>query len=76
LKGGLILPIVHINVWTGFGEERVKTLIEKITQVFVDLGVPQHTVEVIVYEIPGTHWNVSGEQASVKFKDQYLTEEQ
>ena len=76
MKGGLILSIVYINVWKGFGEERVKTLIEKITQVFVDLGVPQHAVEVIVYEIPRTHWDVGGEQASVKFKDQYLTEEQ
>jgi 4-oxalocrotonate tautomerase len=70
------LPIVHINIWKGFGEERVKTLIEKTTQVFVDLGVPQHAVEVIVHEIPRTHWGIGGEQASVKFKDQYLTEAQ
>ena len=70
------MPIVHVNVWKGFGEERVKTLIENITKVFVDLGVPQHAVEVIVHEIPKTHWGIGGEAASEKFKDQYLTEAQ
>ena len=70
------MPIVHVNVWKGFGEERVKTLIVNITKVFVDLGVPQHAVEVIVHEIPKTHWGIGGELASEKFKDQYLTEAQ
>ena len=70
------MPLVHVNVWKGFGEERVKTLIENITKVFVDLGVPQHAVEVIVHEIPKTHWGIGGEPASEKFKDQYLTEAQ
>jgi len=70
------LPIVHVNVWKGFGEERVKTLIVNITKVFVDLGVPQHAVEVIVHEIPKTHWGIGGEPASEKFKDQYLTKAQ
>jgi 4-oxalocrotonate tautomerase len=63
------MPVVHINVWKGFGEERVKKLIQKITQVFVELGVPQQAVEIIVHEIPKTHWGVGGEPASEKFKD-------
>ncbi len=69
------MPIVHVNVWKGFGEERVKTLIENITKVFIDLNVPQQAVEVIVHEIPRTHWGIGGEPASEKFKNQYLTEE-
>jgi len=69
------MPIVHVNVWKGFGEDRVKKLIENITQVFVDLNVPQKAVEVIVHEIPRTHWGIGGEPASEKFKNQYLTEE-
>jgi 4-oxalocrotonate tautomerase len=63
------MPVVHINVWKGFGEERVKKLIQKITQVFVELGIPQQAVEIIVHEIPKTHWGVGGEPASEKFKD-------
>jgi len=69
------MPIVHVNVWKGFGEERVKKLIENITKVFMDLDVPQQAVEVIVHEVPRTHWGIGGEPASEKFKNQYLTEE-
>ena len=63
------MPIVHVNVWKGFGEERIKIVIEKITKVFVDVGVPAHAVEVIVHEIPKSHWGVGGEPASEKFKE-------
>jgi len=65
------MPIIHVNVWKGFGDERVKMVIQNITKVFVDLDVPQHAVEVIVHEIPKTHWGIGGEPASEKFKDQH-----
>ena len=45
------MPVIYVNVWEGFGEERIKTVIKNITKVFVDLGVPAHAVEVIVQEI-------------------------
>jgi 4-oxalocrotonate tautomerase len=64
------MPIVHVNVWKGFGQEKAKTVIENITQVFVDLGIPAHAVEVIVHEIQKSHWGVGGEPASEKLKDQ------
>ena len=69
------MPIIQVNVWEGFGEEKVKAVIQNITKVFVDLGIPQHAVEVIVHESPRTHWGIGGEPASEKFKDQYLTED-
>ena len=46
------MPIVHVNVWEGFGKEKAKIVIQKITKVFVDLGIPQQAVEVIVPEVP------------------------
>jgi len=61
------MPIVHVNAWEGFGEEKVKTVIQEITKVFVDLDVPEHAVEVIVHEIPKSHWGIGGEPASEKF---------
>ena len=67
--GGGKMPIVHVNVWKGFGEEKIKTVIQNITKVFVDLGVPAHAVEVIVHEIPKSHWGIGGEPASEKFRD-------
>ena len=38
------MPIIHVNVWDGFGKEKIKTVIQEITKVFVDLGVLEHAV--------------------------------
>jgi 4-oxalocrotonate tautomerase len=62
------MPIVHVNVWEGFGQEKAKTVIEGITKVFVGLGIPAHAVEVLVHEIQKSHWGIAGEPASEKFK--------
>jgi 4-oxalocrotonate tautomerase len=63
------MPIVHVNVWQGFGEEKAKKLIRGITQVFVGLDIPEHAVEVVVHEIPKTHWGIGGQPASERGKD-------
>jgi 4-oxalocrotonate tautomerase len=63
------MPIVHVNVWEGFGKEKTKTVIKKITKIFVDLGIPEQAVDVIVHEIPKSQWGIGGEPASEKFKD-------
>lgn len=63
------MPIVHVNVWKGFGEEKAKLVMQNITQVFVDLGIPAMAVEVIVHEIPQSHWGIGGVPASERFGD-------
>ncbi len=30
------MPIVHVNVWEGFGQKHAKTVIQGITKVFVN----------------------------------------
>ena len=65
------MPIIQVNVWDGFGKEKTKTVIPNITKIFVDLGIPEQAVEVMVHEIPKTHWGIGGEPASEKFKDVY-----
>ena len=67
------MPIVHVNVWEGFGPERAKVVIQGITKVFVDMGIPVHAVEVVVHEIPQSHWGIGGEPATEKFKEDPLT---
>ena len=62
------MPIIHVNVWDGFGKEKIKTVIQEITKIFVDLGVPEHAVEVVVHEIPKSNWGIGGVPASEKFK--------
>lgn len=63
------MPVLHVNVWKGFEQEKIDYLIENLTKVFVDIGVPAHAVEVIIHEIPQSHWGIGGTPASVKFKD-------
>ena len=65
------MPIIQVNVWDVFGKEKTKTVIQNITKIFVDLGIPEQAVEVMVHEIPKTHWGIGGEPASEKFKDVY-----
>ena len=64
------MPIVQVNVWEGFGPDRARKVIEGITQVFEDMEIPRQAVEVIVQEIPKTHWGLGGEACSEKFKDE------
>jgi len=63
------MPIVRVDFWQGVGVGTVKKVIRGITNVMVEQGIPEHAVEVIVYEIPKTHWGVGGEPASEKLKD-------
>lgn len=65
------MPIIHVNVWEGFGEEKSKTVIKGISKVFEDLDIPINAVEVIIHEIPKSHWGIGGEPASEKFKNFY-----
>ena len=60
------MPIVHVNLWEGIGDAKVKVIIRKITDVFVELGIPEHAVEVLVHEISKSHWGIGGVPASEK----------
>lgn len=64
------MPIIDVNVWEGFGQERAKMAIQGITSVFEDVGIPKHAVEVVVHEIPKTHWGIDGEPASDRFPEE------
>jgi 4-oxalocrotonate tautomerase len=58
------MPTVDVKVWKGISEDAVEKIISGITKVFVDLGIPEQAVEVIVYEIPKAHWGIGGKPAS------------
>jgi 4-oxalocrotonate tautomerase len=63
----VLITIVRADFWVG--EDKVKGMIRSITNVTVDLGIPEQAIEVIVYEIPKTHWGVGGGSASEKLND-------
>jgi len=63
------MPFIQVNVWEGFGQKNAKTIIQGITKVFVDFGIPENAVQVVVHEIPKSHWGIGGAPASERFKE-------
>jgi len=58
------MPIVHVNMWKGIPEDKVKQIISGITKVFVDMDIPAQAVEVIIHEVPKAHWGIAGKPAT------------
>ena len=51
-------------MWKGISDSAVEKIIEGIAQVFVNMGIPTQAVEVIVHEIPKSHWGIDGKPAT------------
>jgi 4-oxalocrotonate tautomerase len=64
------MPIVVVKMWTGVSEDAVEKIISGVTKVFVDLGIPERAVEVVVEEVPKTHWGIGGTPASKAMADE------
>ena len=39
------MPVVQVNLWPGFTEEKLKEVIKGITEVFTKMGIPAQAVE-------------------------------
>jgi len=61
------LPVVQVSVWAGMSGENKKRVVEGITRVFEELGVPREAVTVIIYEAPKTNWASGGQLHSEKY---------
>ena len=55
------MPIVQISVWKGVTVENKKKVVEGVTEVFKDLGVPKEAVEIVIYEAPKSNWATGGQ---------------
>lgn len=62
------MPVIHVYVWKGFSNEAKKKVMEGVTKVFTEMGVPAEAVEVIIHEVPMENWGIGGEKASEKLK--------
>jgi len=60
---------VEIKLWAGRDVEFKKKLVEKITKVFEEMGIPREAVSIIIYDIPKENWASGGILHSEKFKD-------
>lgn len=61
------MPVIQVSVWAGISEENKKKIIEGITKVIEEIGVPREAVTVIIYEVPKTDWASGGQLHSEKF---------
>ncbi|WP_269320637.1 4-oxalocrotonate tautomerase [Bacillus sp. UNC41MFS5] len=58
---GITMPLIQVNIMEGRPSEKIKALIENITDTVVEtLVVPKTSVRVLVNEMPKTHWGVAG----------------
>ena len=55
------MPIVQVSVWQGISPENKRKMVEGITKVFEDLGVPKDAVEIVIYEAPKSNWASGGQ---------------
>ena len=59
------MPLIQVNIMEGRPPEKVKQLIENITDTVSEtLDAPKQNVRVLVTEMPKTHWGIAGVPAS------------
>jgi 4-oxalocrotonate tautomerase len=63
------LPVVQVSVWAGMTKENKEKVVEGITKVLEELGIPRDAVTVIIYETPKTNWATGGHLHSEKYAD-------
>ena len=64
------MPTIDVKMWKGVSEDAAEKIITGITKVFTDLGIPERAVEVIIHEIPKSHWGIGGKPASIAMPDE------
>ena len=62
------MPVVQVSVWAGISEENKKKMVEGITKVIEEVGVPREAITIIIEEIPKTNWASGGRLHSEKFR--------
>ena len=61
------MPIVQVSVWDGITPGNKKKMVEGITKVFEDLGIPKEAVTIVIYESPKSNWATGGQLHSERY---------
>jgi 4-oxalocrotonate tautomerase len=61
------MPVVQVFVWSGITEENKKKMVEGMTKVLEELGIPRDAITIIIYEVPKSDWASGGQLHSEKF---------
>ena len=63
------MPVVQVSVWAGISDEKKKKIVEGITEVIEEIGVPREAITIIIYEVPKTDWASGGQLYSERFQN-------
>jgi len=63
------LPVVQVSVWAGISEENKKKIVEGMTRVIEELGIPREAITIIIYEVPKKDWASGGQLHSERFRN-------
>ncbi|HKZ45139.1 MAG TPA: tautomerase family protein [archaeon] len=63
------MPVVQVFVWSGITKENKKKMIEGMTNVLEELGIPRDAITIIIYEVPKSDWASGGQLHSERFKN-------
>jgi 4-oxalocrotonate tautomerase len=61
------VPVVQVNVWSGISLGNKKKIVEGVTKVLEDIGVPKEAITVIICEEPKENWASGGKLHSERF---------
>jgi 4-oxalocrotonate tautomerase len=51
---------VQVTVWSGMSLENKKKVVQGITKVFSDIGIPSQATTIVIEEIPRENWATGG----------------
>ena len=58
------MPVITVEMWEGRTIDQKKKLVEGITSVLVNMGVPAEATTVIIKDNPRHNWGMGGKLAS------------
>ena len=58
------MPVVTVEMWEGRTIEQKKKLVEGITSVMTNMGIPSEAVHIIIKDNPKHNWATGGKLAS------------
>ncbi|MEM2876223.1 MAG: tautomerase family protein [Candidatus Bathyarchaeia archaeon] len=58
------MPVIEVKMWEGRTKEQKAKIIEGITKVFMEVGVPAEHVIVILTDIPKMNWGSGGKPSA------------
>ncbi len=61
------MPVVELTVWSGITLENKKKVVEGITRVLEEVGIPRDATTVIIREEPKDNWATGGKIHSELF---------